>query len=421
LDATGHPEINDSAPQAAKSTFGRGWKTYLPLKIADGYLLSAVFGGTLRGLMWFGGLLLVFSIMSAMTKVMRYSLPPLVLLQLVACQMPRLILFTLPAATLFGAVSAFTEMSASGELTALGVGGMSLLRMLRAPLIFGCLLTVVAFVLQENLVPLGESSYQQIVHNSTSKMGAQPDFNLIDRDSQGLVQRIISAKEFDPSTKTLTEPRIQIWNSDHQLATQIVAQKAEWDEGHGKWFFYDGTQYFFPKAKKDQPNQLPSPLTSHFDNLEINTLPNPKAMSDKSISLQQNLDDQNYEMVPISGLWKYRAKQPQFLTAAKTNQEKATIVKRTNSLTYGIHDKIATPLMCIIVILLGAPLGVRPQRSGSGFSIGLSLLVLLIYYLVWSAASNMGKGGAGAPLFLAYLPLGIVLVTGLVLLKQKSR
>jgi lipopolysaccharide export system permease protein len=407
--------------QARKSTFGRSWKSRLPMKIADGYLLSAVFAGMLRGLMWFGGLLLVFSIMNAMSKVMRYSLPPLLMLQLVLYQLPRLVLFTLPAATLFGSVSAFTEMSGSGELTALGVGGMSLVRMLRVPLLFGILLSISAFILQENLVPWGESSYQRLVHDGSTALGAQKDLTIVDRDDDGQVQRIISAAQFIPATKTLIEPRIQIWNKDRQIATQIAAEKAQWDEANGKWIFYNGTQYFFPNAKPGHPNQSPSPITNHFSQFVVTTMPNPKAMNSKTISLQQNLEDQNYEMVPLSVLWKYRAKQAQYLQTAKTPQVQAKITSRTNSLTYGIHDKIATPLMCFIVILLGAPLGVRPQRSGSGFSIGLSLLVLLIYYVVWSAASNIGKQGANAPLFLAYLPLALVLGVGLVMLKKKSR
>lgn len=417
MDAKDQPETNIRS----KSTFGRSWKSHLPLKIADSYLLSSVIAGTLRGLMWFGGLLLVFSIMAAMRRVMQYSLSPFLIFQLVLYQLPRLVLFTLPAATLFGAVSAFTEMSASGELTALGVGGMSLWRMLRAPLILGLVLSITAFILQENVVPWGESSYQQMMRKSSSDIGEQTDFTIIDRDNQGQLQRVISAKIFDPATRTLTEPRIQIYNTDRQIATQISAKSAKWDEANGIWIFYNGTQYIFPKAKPDAPDQSPSPITSHFDQFVINTMPNPKAMNDKTITLQQNLEDKNYEMVPISVLWNYRAKQPQFLNAAPNPEVKARVTSRINSLTYGIHDKIATPLMCFVVLLLGAPLGVRPQRSGGGFSIGLSLLVLLIYYVVWSAASNIGKQGASAPLFLAYLPLGLVLGIGLIMLKKKSR
>jgi lipopolysaccharide export system permease protein len=229
------------------------------------------------------------------------------------------------------------------------------------------------------------------------------------------VERIISAAEFNSETKTLTEPRIQIWNKDRQIATQIAANSAHWDEANGQWIFYNGTQSILPDAK------LRNPIINRFYQLEIDTMPNPKMMNEKTITLQENLEDQNYEMVPISVLWNYRGKQPHFLETSKTPELRLKVKERINSLTYGIHDKIATPLMCFVVILLGAPLGVRPQRSGSGFSIGLSLLVLLIYYVVWSAASNIGKQGANAPLFLAYLPLALVLGVGLVMLKKKSR
>ena len=411
----------ETKKQITKSTFGRSWKSHLPLKIADSYLLSAVLAGALRGLMWFGGLLLVFSIMNAMSKVMKYSLPPMLMIQLVLYQLPRLVLFTLPAATLFGSVSAFTEMSASGELTALGVGGMSLWRMLRAPLILGIVLSISAFILQENVVPWGESSYQQMMREGSSKLGEQTDFTIIDRDNQGQLERVISAKVFDPASQTLTEPRIQIYNTDRQIATQISAKTAKWDDAKGIWIFYEGTQYFFPKAKQNAPTQSPSPVTIRFQQFVVNTMPNPKAMNNKTITLQENLEDKNFEMVPIAVLWNYRAKQPQYLKAATSSEVKTRVSSRINSLTYGIHDKIATPLMCFVVLLLGAPLGVRPQRSGSGFSIGLSLLVLLVYYVVWSAASNIGKQGASAPLFLAYLPLGLVLGVGLIMLKKKSR
>ena len=416
LDESDQPKTKRPAH---KSTFTRSWKSHLPLKIADSYLLSSVFAGMIRGLMWFGGLLLVFSIMNAMSKVMKYSLPPLLLVQLTIYQLPRLVLFSLPAATLFGSVSAFTEMSASGELTALGVGGMSLWRMLRAPLLFGILLSLFAFGLQEKLVPWGESSYLQMMHTSISQVGSQKDLTIVDRNDDGQVQRIISAKVFDPASQTLTEPRIQIWNQDRQIATQISAKTAKWDDAKGQWDFYDGTQYFFPKPKPGMPS--PSPITNHFGHFEVKTMPNPKAMNNKAITLQENIEDGVFESVPLSALWKYRAKQPQFLQNARTPEVKARVTKRVNSLTYGIHDKIATPLMCFVVILLGAPLGVRPQRSGSGFSIGLSLLVLLVYYLVWNAANNIGKQGASAPLFLAYMPIAVVLGVGLFMLKKKSR
>ena len=97
------------------------------------------------------------------------------------------------------------------------------------------------------------------------------------------------------------------------------------------------------------------------------------------------------------------------------------IPKFINSATFGIHDKIATPLICLAVILVGAPLGIRPQRSGGGVSMGLSLVVLLLYYVVWTWASKVGKAGVMNPYFLAYLPFGLTFIIGLFLVAKKSR
>ena len=100
---------------------------------------------------------------------------------------------------------------------------------------------------------------------------------------------------------------------------------------------------------------------------------------------------------------------------------KSKIRTRIRSLTFGIHDKIATPLICIAVILIGAPLGVRPQRSGGGFAMGLSLAALLLYYVLWSWVSQIGKAGLGNPVALAYSPLFLTLLIGAILMKLKSR
>jgi lipopolysaccharide export system permease protein len=120
-------------------------------------------------------------------------------------------------------------------------------------------------------------------------------------------------------------------------------------------------------------------------------------------------------------LKKYLAKQPEYLKVASTEKRREKIQTRIASLTYGIHDKIATPLVCLAVVLIGAPLGVRRQRTAGGFAMGLSLAALLCYYVVWTWAAQLGKGGYGSPYLLAYLPLVLTLSIGVVLMKLKSR
>jgi lipopolysaccharide export LptBFGC system permease protein LptF len=150
-------------------------------------------------------------------------------------------------------------------------------------------------------------------------------------------------------------------------------------------------------------------------------LPDPRLMKRKAMTIQEQLDKQNYEMLSISDLRAYLNKQPALLQTVTYPKIRERVITRMKSLTFGIHDKIATPLICIVLVLIGAPLGVRPQRSGGGFAMGLSLAVLLLYYIAWSWVSQVGKAGYGVPILLAYAPLGLTLVIGAVLMKLKSR
>lgn len=413
--------VSPLRPGVAPHAVPRPWKKRfrLPLKLADSYLLSLVIGGTLRGLCWFGGLLFAFAVISAVRRLVADQLPASLMIQLVAYQMPRILLFTLPMSVLFGTVQTFSDLSTRGELTALGVGGMSLPRMVRSPLGWGVVLAILAFWLQESLVPHAERRNKEVIARELiNSQGAQEDFLLVDRTDGNRLERVIQANYFDPKTRTLLEPSIQIYNSNKEVALDIRAERAHWDLARGKWIFYNGYTKVTPEA---HGTDLPLETVSRFAEVEVDVLPDLKEMKPKNVTINEHLDKRNYEMLSISDLRAYLTKQPALLQKATYPKIKQKIAARMKSLRFGIHDKIATPLICIAVILIGAPLGVRPQRSGGGFAMGLSLAALLLYYVLWSWVSQIGKAGLGHPETLAYLPLVLTLVIGTVLMKLKSR
>jgi lipopolysaccharide export system permease protein len=390
-----------------------------PLKIADRYLLASVIGGTLRGLCWFAGLLLAFAVISAVRKIVTDQLPLMLCARIVFYQLPRILLFTLPMSVLYGTVQTFSDLSTRGELTALGVGGMSLPRMVRAPLAWGVLLAIFALCLQEAMVPKFERRGKEIVTQTLlDAAGLQQDFLMVDQSDANRIERVIQADVFEPKTRTLLNPSIQIYNEQREVAFDIHAERAQWDVQSGNWIFYNGYAKATPNGKD---GEVPLPAASRFTQTTIYGLPNPKLMKRKAITIQEQLDKQNYEMLSISDLRAYLNKQPALLEKVTYPKIRDRVVTRMKSLTFGIHDKIATPLICIALVLIGAPLGVRPQRSGGGFAMGLSLAVLLLYYIAWSWVSQVGKAGYGMPILLAYGPLALTLVIGGVLMKLKSR
>lgn len=422
-DASGHAPRPGIAPHAVPRPWRKRFR--LPIKIADGYLLVSVFEATLRGLIWFAGLLASFAVITAVRKVVADQLPVSVVFKLVAYQMPRVFLFTLPISVLYGTVQTFTDLSSRGELTALGVGGMSLPRMVRAPLVWGAMVAILAFWLQEAVVPQAERENRNVLlTNALNSQTPQNNFRMNDLGNDSRTGRIVMAEIFIPKTRQLINPRIVLFNEDQQVGLEIIADEAKWDIAKGKWVFYQGRSRFTPRIESTQTSigNLPTATWMTFTQLDVDALPDPKFMDNRARTMQSHLEKKSYEMLSISDLRNYLDKQPKWLAEVVSPQLKDEIRRRISSLTFGIHDKIATPLVCLAVILIGAPLGVRPQRSASaGIAMGLSLATLLIYYVVWSWISQIGKGGLGNPYMLAYTPLTIILVISAILMKIKSR
>jgi lipopolysaccharide export system permease protein len=407
-----------------KTTSGRRAgpkKSWLPIKVVDAYLLGEAVGNTLRGLTWFGGLLFAFAAITAVRSIVRDNLPLLGAVEFLGYSLPRIFLFTVPMSMLYGIVQTFSELSSRGELTALSAGGMSFDRMLRAPLAWALALAIFSFAVQESIVPWAEQGKTAVLQSQIVKsLKRQEGLTWIDQRPDNSMQRVIQADSFDPKTNTLWRPSIQIWNDQRQVSFQIQADLARWDNNKRMWLFVNpktGSGYLANAQTGTES------FTSESSETWIATdkVPEPLTFQSAGSSRAKILEKQDYEMVSLGDLLQYREQRQAALSQIRNKALRADLEKRVRSATFGIHDKIATPLVCLALVLVGAPLGVRPQRSSGGFAMGLSLAVLLVYYVVWTGATQLGKSGVAPPVFTAYVPLLVTTCIGGLLVYGKTR
>ncbi|BCM89662.1 hypothetical protein IAD21_01509 [Abditibacteriota bacterium] len=403
--------------------------------LADGYLEANVLGGFLRGLMWFVGLFLAFVLVSGAQKVAQHKMDIGLLVQFIALQIPRIVVFTIPSSLLFGSVSTFTEMSSRGEITALMAGGMSIRRMLRAPLVAAIALAITAFWLQESIVPQCELKRGTLAVSALQNAKASQVFPIIDKGDNGRVDRIIWASDFDAKNVVLLNPDIRI-NQEDGTSIHITAKSARWDKMRGEWVFVQGETTNEPAPGKKGFARLEFAEQSFRAEMSLD----PASLSKSARDLPAQLADHNFEMVSLAELRTYRndmierihRTQNEFADVQKIGQispkqteffqKKIQFLKsESRAATFGIHDKWATPLVVFAMVLIGAPLGVRPQRTASsGLALGMSLMVLLGYYIGWTLTSQWGKGGGGQPLLAAYLPFITLASLGAFLTWKKS-
>jgi lipopolysaccharide export system permease protein len=75
----------------------------------------------------------------------------------------------------------------------------------------------------------------------------------------------------------------------------------------------------------------------------------------------------------------------------------------------------------LVFALIGAPLGIRKQRSTTGVGIGLSVLIIIAYYIGMSFLGVLGQNGKLGPTEAAWGCNAAGLLVGLLLVWRSSR
>jgi lipopolysaccharide export system permease protein len=79
--------------------------------------------------------------------------------------------------------------------------------------------------------------------------------------------------------------------------------------------------------------------------------------------------------------------------------DKAILDLKTN-----YYFKFAIPLTPLVFIFIAVPLAIRPQRSTSMLGMGLALLIVLVYYVLFTVGQKLGSVGVLPPVIAAWGP-----------------
>jgi lipopolysaccharide export system permease protein len=96
---------------------------------------------------------------------------------------------------------------------------------------------------------------------------------------------------------------------------------------------------------------------------------------------------------------------------------------RQNTSRYAteVQSKFAVPASAALFALLAAPLGLRPHRGGTSIGFGLTIVVLVAYYIMLSLTLTLGQGGRLPPVLAAWLPDVVLAAVGIALVWMADR
>ncbi len=307
--------------------------------------------------------------------------------KVLAYVMPGFIVITVPMSLIVASLTTFARLSADSEITAMKASRISLYNMIRPVFMFALLTFAVTAFTSLVLVPGANTALKAHLFSmvkSRALVGIEP--GVFSNSFEGMVMYV---DKMDPlynlegvfisDERTSREPYAIVAKRGQLIADQQAMKVT--------LAMQEGTIYTQPRA--EQSFSLMRFDTARL-NLDIsNTLIQQKSPG-KSVK--------DFDSLELVGEIK------RLRTAGKP------------AFTYEteLHKRLSIPFACIILGLIGAPLGIRRSRSGKSAGVAIALLVFLVYYIILSGATNLAETGTFSAYQAYWVPNVLMTVAALI-------
>lgn len=359
------------------------------MRLLDRYILKEFVGPFLFGMGAFAVMVIGAMIAPMLLDLMiRKGFPAIVVLQIFICQLPRVIIFALPMAMIFGSVMTIANMSGTGELVAVRAGGASLWRLAMPILVTGFVVSLADVALHEVISPASLDAAWRVQVTQIKKMRSFEDLHW--SIPSGKPRLRVWAERFDPHRGVLTNLLIEERRGQEWVT--FWAREADWS---GRtWLLHDVVITTVDKRGYQSRTRVDARI------YDIGK--DPDELEDRPVKLDE---------MSLAQL------QQQF---AKLMRFGATRPEITQVIQY-MNTELAKPWIPFFFAFVGIPLGMRPTRASTGIGLGLSLVIALAYYVLFHSMHLVGQQGAVPPAVAAWLPNGILFATGMVLFTNAGR
>ena len=373
------------------------------IPLLDRWLLSELIGPLVFAVALFTVLSLSVGVLFELVRqIVESNLPVLIAVQVLLQRLPSFLVLSFPMATLLATLLAYGRLSTNSELTALRSVGVTATRMIIPALVLALLMSGLTFLFNDVLVPRSNRSAEVTLRRALGKAIATekgdniiyPRFGRVEEpdgsSSKGLLQ-LFYASRFQNGTMT----RVTLLDFSRVGFTQmLLAEKGQWNEQEAKWEFFNGQILTLTPSG--------STTSADFDRYMY-------PFSTAPIRIAKLPKDAN-NMTVAEAL------------QAEQLLENAGDVKGARKLQVRIQEKFTLPMACLVFGLIGASLGAKPNnRTSRSQGFGISVVMILVYYLLGFSFSSLGVKGTLPPLLAAWSPVLISLAGGGFLLRQASR
>lgn len=278
--------------------------------------------------------------------------------------LPTIFVQTSPIACLLAMVYTMGRLNYNNELIAMRTGGLSIFKIIYPVIILGLVLSLSTFLVSEKVATATQQISDNIKTESIDKDSSSKEI-LKNLAIYGFKNRQFFINTFNIKNNELEGLTVLEHDSKQNVISKIFANKVSYKDG--SWvteqcFIYNFGEY----------NHLRDYRYLEHHKLDIEEKPQDFLRQSQKISYMNSKDLFDY------------------ITKLSTSGADTAL----KNLCIDLYQKLVSPFTCLIMIFIGLPCAMAIRRKAVGFSsIGISILVALLYYVLQAISIALGKNG----------------------------
>lgn len=308
-----------------------------------------------------------------------------------AVSLPETLQWSMPLALLVSAILVFSRMSADSEISAMRACGVNLLAVMKWPVAFGLVCTMLGFWVNNEVVPRGHEVRRTLKKRVSVKTG----ISLLEPGR--MIDEFPDLKlYFGRKEGNWLYDLVVIDYSDPRVDRMLTAEKALVTQ-RGKDIDLELYRMTVNPMDADHPTAVRA-------NRFVYT------MKDAISNDRYTRRTKDFRFFELCGRIRDRDRKVAELardsSAAAAKQREFTLRDRCEELVE-LNKRFVFAMASICFVLVGVPLGIRSQRKESSVGMAISLAVALGYYLLVILMLSFDESHTIRPWMLIWLPTAV--------------
>ncbi|QMV17737.1 LPS export ABC transporter permease LptG [Granulicella sp. 5B5] len=368
------------------------------MRIFTRYILREITGYALLGGVLFTFILFMRYLLPLMELFVRGVASPFDLLRLISYLMPSFLTVTIPMAVLVGILLGLSRLAADSEITAMRASGVGIFAFVRIVSIFAVLSWIIGLANSVYLAPRAAKALLDYeAHAKTSQASVQVQPRVFYEDFKNYV---LYAQDVIPGANgTAVWKHVFLADLTKPASPHIItANEATVLSGSTQTLrmqLSDGTRHDISLSDPDQYD-ISTFLTTE--------LPIQTGQQEEGSHLSRL--DTPLQAVGMKELWGLIHTSPQ---------------KDRRRYLIELNRRFSFPTACLVLMLVGVPLGLSSKRGGKGSGFVATLALVFLYYFLSIIGTAFARSDK-VPAFLGVWGANIIFaIAGLLLIQQISR